>query len=341
VTRLLGGALVGAGHSVTIVTNERDKKDEVSAYRVLRRPNVIQLLKEYRCADAVIIHGAAARLGWPLLCRERRAVMVHHIKPGVRGSGPKPWLKTQLIRRTHQAAVSGALARLLDRPVEAILPNPYDETIFRLDSTAARDRDIVFVGRLIPEKGAHLLVEALKLLHKRGMAITATIVGDGPEGRRLRQLIVCGHLNHRIELAGQLTGAPLAQLLNRHRILVVPSLCFEAFGLVALEGIACGCVALGSRVGGVPEAIGPSGTTFEKGNAELLAQTLGEILAQPERIVRFRARSEQHLAKHRPAAVAARYLGFINGGGALQRPRYALVKEQREPREARDQCALL
>ena len=341
VTRLLGGALVRGGHSVTIVTNECSKENDGCAYRVLRRPNVIRLLKEYRSANVVILHGPTTRLGWPLLFRERPAVVVHHMASGVCGIGLKSCLKTQLIHRTHQAAVSSGLARVLDWRVEAILPNPYDDRVFRLENDVARDRDVVFVGRLIPEKGAHLLVEAVALLEKKGMAITATIVGDGPESNKLGQRIVCDHLNHRIQLAGRLTGFPLAQLLSRHRMLVVPSLHFEAFGLVALEGIACGCVVAGSRVGGVSEAIGPCGTTFERGNAESLAETLREILEQPDKIQRIRSGAEQHLAKHRPEAVAGRYLEFINGLGELQRPRRAIVHQERELHEARAKCALL
>jgi glycosyltransferase involved in cell wall biosynthesis len=100
----------------------------------------------------------------------------------------------------------------------------------------------------------------------------------------------------------------LARLLNRHRVLVVPSLCAEGFGLAALEGIACGCVVLGSKVGGLPEAIGCCGATFRADDAEELAEMLGEMLRSPEQLERFRTDAEQHLEKHRPDAVARRYL---------------------------------
>ena len=58
------------------------------------------------------------------------------------------------------------------------------------------------------------------------------------------------------------TGPDVVALLNRHLIIVVPSRWQEPFGLVALEGIACGCVALGANCGGLPNAIGGAGATF-------------------------------------------------------------------------------
>jgi glycosyltransferase involved in cell wall biosynthesis len=195
--------------------------------------------------------------------------------------------------------------------VEAVLPDPYDDTAFRKDSTIARDRDVAFVGRLIPEKGAHVLIEALSILEGTGTRLTASIVGDGPELNRLKQLIDAQQLGESVKLTGQLSGVALARLLNRHQLLVVPSLCAEGFGLAALEGIACGCVVLGSRLGGLPEAIGCCGMTFTAGEAEGLAEMLGDVLRSPERLDQLRTGAEQHLANHRPAVVARRYLEFV------------------------------
>jgi glycogen(starch) synthase len=234
--------------------------------------------------------------------------------PGSRGNQATAWLRERLALRVRHAAVSEALARTVRWPVEAILPDPYDETVFGEDLTVARDLDVAFVGRLIPEKGAHVLIEALSIL-KRGIRLTASIAGDGPELDQLKQLIDARKLGEGVKLKGQVRGTALARLLNRHRVLVVPSLCAEGFGLAALEGIACGCVVLGSKVGGLPEAIGCCGTTFPAGDAEGLAEMLGEMLQSPEQLKRFRTGAEQHLARHRPDAVARRYLEFVTPRG--------------------------
>jgi glycosyltransferase involved in cell wall biosynthesis len=262
----------------------------------------------------VILQGTTLRLGWPLLLRRKCAVMVHHMAPGSCENQATAWLRERLALRARHAAVSEALARTVRWRVEAILPDPYDETVLRGDSTVARDLDVAFVGRLILEKGAHVLVEALSILKGRGTRLTASIVGDGPELKRLKQSIDAGQLREDVKLKGRVSGVALARLLNQHRVLVAPSLCAEGFGLAALEGIACGCVVLGSRLGGLPEAIGCCGMTFPAGDAEGLAEMLAEVLRSPERLDRFRIGAEQHLAKHRPATVARRYLEFVTAG---------------------------
>jgi glycogen synthase len=118
-------------------------------------------------------------------------------------------------------------------------------------------------------------------------------------------------LDEQVTFAGQKFGDELAELLNRHRILVVPSRWAEPFGIVALEGIACGCVVVGSRDGGLKEAIGTCGLTFENGNEQALATCLQELLLHPESFAAFQDDAPAHLAKYRTGAVVSAYLDLI------------------------------
>jgi len=88
----------------------------------------------------------------------------------------------------------------------------------------------------------------------------------------------------------------------------VPSIWEESFGVVALEGAACGCVVLGSHGGGLPEAIGPCGITFRRGDVSDLASKLAYLLRHPEEWVCYRSAAPAHLELHHPARVARRYL---------------------------------
>jgi len=101
------------------------------------------------------------------------------------------------------------------------------------------------------------------------------------------------------------------QRLNEARILVVPSLWNEPFGIVALEGIACGLAVVGSAGGGLPEAIGPCGLTFPNGDAAALAARLAELLRRPGRIGELLAAAPAHLARHNPTAAARAYLAVM------------------------------
>jgi glycogen(starch) synthase len=86
--------------------------------------------------------------------------------------------------------------------------------------------------------------------------------------------------------------------------MVVPTRIKEGFGVVALEGIACGCVVVDSMPGGFPEAIGRCGTTFPNGDASALAEVLQEPLAHPETWKKFFIHSQAHSDTHRPTVVA-------------------------------------
>jgi glycosyltransferase involved in cell wall biosynthesis len=311
VTRLLGEAFVESGHSVTVVTNEARAEANTRGCEMLRRPGAVRLLKCYRSAEAVILQGPLMRLGWPLFFHRRPSLMVHHIVSGTRANAATRILRRTLARRTRHAAVSHALARALPLPVEAVLPNPFDHRVFHVDPKVGRKRECLFVGRLILEKGAHIFIEALTRLKAMEVSVTATLAGEGPERERVKEMIAACQLSPQVQLLGQVTGPALAKLFNQHKILVVPSLQPEGFGLVALEGIACGCVVVGSRAGGLPEAIGGCGTTVPAGDVASLTSTLQELLRSSHEIDRFRSAAERHLAKHRSGVVARRYLKIL------------------------------
>ncbi len=118
-------------------------------------------------------------------------------------------------------------------------------------------------------------------------------------------------LGDRVTFVGSKRAAELASLLQQHKIIVIPSRYNEPFGVVALEAIACGCVAVGSAGGGLPEAIGPCGLTFPNGDVDALAQTLEKLLRSPEERQRLIAHATEHLRKFQPAVIAEAYLALF------------------------------
>ena len=114
---------------------------------------------------------------------------------------------------------------------------------------------------MVSDKGIDVLIEAMAKLRSRGFEPSFTLVvgGQKPVIRGKVNQLGLGNL---VTFAGQVTGEKLNRLLNAHRIMVVPSREGEGFGVVALEGIACGCVVVGSTHGGLSEAIGQCGRIF-------------------------------------------------------------------------------
>jgi glycogen(starch) synthase len=103
----------------------------------------------------------------------------------------KEWLKWSVTARTELVAVSDFVARSLDIPAE-VIPNPYDDNVFRPLPGAQRRKDLAFVGRLIPVKGLHVLLRALRTLSLAGQRPTLTVVGDGPQRPELELLTTIG-----------------------------------------------------------------------------------------------------------------------------------------------------
>jgi len=133
------------------------------------------------------------------------------------------------------------------------------------------------VGRLSPEKGHAVLVEAAAGLPQ----LHLLLVGDGRERGRLRRLAVRLGMSERITLAGFLPDTRTAT--NAIDVFALPSL-KEGLSISLLEAMAAGKPVIASRVGGVPEAVmeGFTGLLVTPGDAPALAGALRTLLFDQE-----------------------------------------------------------
>jgi glycogen synthase len=309
------------GHRVVLVTETAGSDAEQKLYEVVRQPDWRRLWSLVRQADVVFHNNISLRLAWPLLVLRRPWVIAHHTWIPRSGSGRLKRLVMRMARRN--ITVSRAMAADLPVPC-TVLPNPYRNQLFGKSNRPGHERslDIVFLGRLVSDKGGDILVDAVHRLRERGWHLQVTLIGDGPEKAALQAKVDTLGLGPRFKFAGTLVGEELVTVLNRHRFLVVPSLWEEPFGLVALEGLACGCVPVVAQSGGLPDAVGACGKVFNKGDATALADTLQALLSDPAGCARLLQGRSEHLARHRPERVALAYLDLLedacrNGRTAL------------------------
>jgi glycogen(starch) synthase len=320
--------LTRLGQDVTVVTHTAPAASATSGarstpgtpgtpedfpFRVLRRPTPPALVRAVRNCDVFFQANVSLRGLWPLLLVRRPWAVSHHSWL-CRTDGRIAWqdrLKRYLLRfAAASISVSHAMAADLGAP-SLVIPNSYRDDLFHLLPDEPRTRDLVFLGRLVSDKGADLLIAALGRLAEQGLRPRLTVVGDGPELPALRAQAMRLGVAEQLELTGLRTGQALVRLLNQHRILIVPSRYNEPFGIVALEGIACGCVVVGSSGGGLPEAIGPCGLTYTNGSLKELTSVLADLLQDPERLKALRAGAAGHLARHAGDAIARRYLAAL------------------------------
>lgn len=144
------------------------------------------------------------------------------------------------------------------------------------------EANIIYAGRIAPEKGLNVLLEALG--HIAEMPWRLTVCGTGSEKdvmplvRLARQL----GIDSRVDWKGHVDS--VAQEMAAADILVLPSVVPESFGLAALEGMAQGLPVVTTDNGAQREIVddGVSGLLVPPSSPEALADALGRLIADPE-----------------------------------------------------------
>jgi glycosyltransferase involved in cell wall biosynthesis len=172
----------------------------------------------------------------------------------------------------HIAPTPFVYRRLLDLGIPGgkvvVLPNPI--LVPPAGTDPSQGRYIAFAGRHSPEKGLAVLLAAAQ---RTGLPVH--VAGDCPAGMNFG-----GNVTRR----GFLHGEALAQFYQGARFLVVPSLWYETFGLVAAEAMSHGLPVIASRIGALSDVVddGKTGWLFTPGDVEELAQKMTALWHQPE-----------------------------------------------------------
>ncbi len=159
-----------------------------------------------------------------------------------------------------------------------------DSTFFDGMRSSFDPTSILFVGRLVRQKGVHTLLDALRLLRKRIPGAHLTIVGEGPEQDHLKRTAEENNLP--VHFLGKRNSAEIREQLRSSAVLCAPSTTSggelpEALGLVVLEAQAMSVPVVANRNGGIPEAMedGRTGLLVEENSPAALADALATLLA--------------------------------------------------------------
>ncbi len=240
----------------------------------------------------------------------RRVVLTHHGPYTMYGDTRRFYagaIKRWLSRFYDSICVSEYLAGWMPgKPL--VIHNGYRDDLFSSACAPRPAGSFIFVGRLVTEKGVDLLVRSFARLHAKRPEARLTIVGDGPERQALAGLSTELGCAHAVLFAGSQSAPAVAALLATRQCLVAPSLGFESFGIVALEGLAAGCEVIVSRRGGLPEAVGGFGWIVEPEIGPLHG-AMEAVLAGQSR--RTEPGTRLFLREHERKAVARRYAEAI------------------------------
>jgi glycosyltransferase involved in cell wall biosynthesis len=199
------------------------------------------------------------------------------------------------MRRHASAIVAGSRHTLSEMPKSAMercvyLPeNAIDPGLFPAPVRQAGGRPVrvAFVGRLVPYKGADILVEAAAPQVRAGK-LTVEIIGEGPERGRLEELIRRLGVRDGVTLTGWVAHAKLHERLGRADVFGFPSI-REFGGAVVLEAMALGCVPVVVDYGGPAEMVTPTtGYVVPMGTREQIvgsfASVFETVVAMPDGI---------------------------------------------------------
>jgi len=174
------------------------------------------------------------------------------------------------------------IERLLGNYVESlVIPNGVDVHRFHPPREEPIEPTILFVGRLVHRKGVHVLIKAFSEVIDEVPDAKLLIVGEGYMKPFLQLITRQLNLEESVKFLGRISEDKLPDIYRRSRIVVVPSLYRESFGMVAIETMASGRPVIATRVGGLPEVVedGRSGFIVPPGNHRILAEKIIQLLS--------------------------------------------------------------
>ena len=223
----------------------------------------------------------------------------------------------------HVFAINGDGADLFRRyGFKSVSQTPlgFDPQLFKPDA-AARDEIrrsldwhgplIAYFGRLVPEKGAHLLIEALATIQDLDWRFLLDRFSpqSGEYPKRIRAMIDAAGFEDRV-LYVDADHHEVGRYMAAADIVAVPSVSTpfwrEQYGRVAVEAMACGTLVMAARTGALPDLVGDGGLLFEESDVEGLSRLLRQALLEPDRFAEQRRKGADRARRELSIASQAR-----------------------------------
>jgi N-acetyl-alpha-D-glucosaminyl L-malate synthase BshA len=164
-----------------------------------------------------------------------------------------------------------------------VIPNGIDMNRFNDPSlnfseslnTGEKEKIVIFVGNLRPEKGLRYLIKAMKYVTKKNLNIRLLLVGEGSQKENLKKLANKLDIEDKVTFSGKVSVEKIPVYLKNSDIFVLPSL-HEGFPNVLLEAMASGLPVVATNVTGINEIIedGKNGFLVQSKNSEEIAKKI-------------------------------------------------------------------
>lgn len=157
-----------------------------------------------------------------------------------------------------------------------------------------KDGYLLFLGRLVPEKGVHYLIEAFRGVVTGKKLVIAGGVSDSDDYMQRLQQLARG--DERILFTGFVQGKALEELYSNAYVYVLPS-DVEGMPLSLLEAMSYGNCCLVSDIPECAEVVGDKAVCFEKSNVGALQECLQALCDAPETAAQYKAEAREYICK--------------------------------------------
>lgn len=200
----------------------------------------------------------------------------------------------------RQKGYEGPLATIPQFGVDPQLFTPSASSLLSgIRRSPGRGFTIGYVGRLVPEKGVDVLVDAVA--HLKGVW-QLHILGDGEQKTALKARARQLGLSANVTFESWLPSVRMPAFYQQLDVLVLPSRSqpnwVEQFGRVLIEAMACGVPVIGSDCGEIPHVIGDAGLVFPEGNVKALEASLTRLRREPQLAVDLAERGRRRVLDH-------------------------------------------
>ena len=318
IAQLIASVASEKGYEVEVVTNSFIKDVAVDAqfnFKITRTGSFVDRVCAFKRADLVLFMGVSLHGMLAAWFAQTKVVFSHHGTYYGAGifSGFVPYIKRLSTRFYPNISCSGYVAGSIPGK-SVVIPNAYDDTLFIQSSTVVKTSDFVYCGRMVSYKRPE---DCLKAFFKVLILVpdaTLTFIGDGSQRASLEKIVIDHDLSDRVHFTGSLVGKALVEVLQQQVCMLVPSI-GEAFGIVALEGIACCDTVVVYNSGGLPEAVSGCGLVIEP-NVQSLYEAMLAVAQAFRKGVPLPGEPDIHtrvayLAQHSSVKVAEKYLRFM------------------------------
>jgi spore coat protein SA len=244
---------------------------------------------------AAAIQAAYPRRRFKLILHMHNSHILHHPKAFARCADLTVFCSSFLLQEARQ---------FVGEIRSAVVPNGADGSCFFPANPGGLPGPptVLFVGRLVPVKGAHVLLEAMRILRQRGSAARARLVGSAAFGSDKDTPYVRGikaSAPDNVTFSPYKTGDKLAGEFRRATVFCCPSVFDEPFGMTNVEAMASGLPTVATEVGGIPEVFREGGALLvPPGDPEKLADALDYVLLDRDLRSRLVREGQQSFRKN-------------------------------------------